>query len=201
MLNAWSLTIIYLVDCRSRQYQETNPVASENIQNPGSNGGPKQEEIPEWERARQALAKVSNQNVKKSPAKSSSKTDTNVTSTPTNNQQQLLAYQQYHPHYFSQWYEYTYPFQYPGYPPSTYHVPPQPRAPQPSVPPPPVCILTLKFLLLFHFVSCKFVRCIANFTVTQVKIIVLRCCKNLYSHRIAELEEWYIAIAFLQCFK
>ncbi|XP_029180659.2 leukocyte receptor cluster member 8 homolog isoform X1 [Acropora millepora] len=135
MITSWNTKDIAAAANWSRQYQETNPVASENIQNPGSNGGPKQEEIPEWERARQALAKVSNQNVKKSPAKSSSKTDTNVTSTPTNNQQQLLAYQQYHPHYFSQWYEYTYPFQYPGYPPSTYHVPPQP--PQPSVPPPP----------------------------------------------------------------
>lgn len=50
----------------------------------------------------------------------------------------------------------------------------------------PGLYFNIKILPLFHFVSCKLVRCIADFTVTQVKII-LRCCKNLYSHRIAEI--------------
>lgn len=119
---------------RSRQYQAAAPGTGENNENSGSSDGPKQAEIPEWERARQALAKVSSQNLTKSPAKSSPNNNTNSNNAATANQQQMLAYQQYYQQYYQHWNGYA-PYQYPyqGYVPA-YTMP----AHQPSVPPPPV---------------------------------------------------------------
>ncbi|XP_068671889.1 leukocyte receptor cluster member 8-like isoform X3 [Montipora foliosa] len=140
MITSWNAKDIAAAANWSRQYQAT----ADNNQKPGSNDGPKQGETPEWERARQALAKVSNQNVNKSLAKPSLKNNTNINSPSTNNQQQVLAYHPYYQHqYLQQWNGYAYPFQYPGYGSAYMMPPPQPSGPappayQPSPPPLPL---------------------------------------------------------------
>ncbi|KAJ7390246.1 Leukocyte receptor cluster (LRC) member 8 [Desmophyllum pertusum] len=134
MITSWNAKELAAAANWSRQYSAAAPDSkNENNENSESTEGSKQTETPEWERARQALAKV-NSEVTKSPVKSSPKANnSNTSSAPSSIQQQTLAYQQYYQQYYPQWNGFT-PYQYPytGYVPA-YTMPP----PQPSVPPPP----------------------------------------------------------------
>lgn len=130
------IVLIWFLNCRSRQYQAAAPGTNdENNENSESTEGSKQAETPEWERARQALAKVNSQ-IPKSPAKSSTNANNNNSSSAASSiQQQTMAYQQYY-QYYQQWGGFApYSYQYPGYMPA-YTMPPQPT----NVPPPPVSV-------------------------------------------------------------
>lgn len=136
--------IILIKDClilfRSRQYQAADTGSNnENSENSESTEGSKQAETPEWERARQALAKVNTQ-ITKSPVKSKTN-NSNTTNAASTIQQQTLAYQQYY-QYYQTWGGYApYSYQYPGYVPA-FTMPP----PQANVPPTQVSVLLALFM-------------------------------------------------------
>lgn len=133
MITSWNAKELAAAANWSRQYQPAAPGSNnENNENSESTEGSKEGETPEWERARQALAKVNTQ-ITKSPVKSSPKTNNGNTGNAASTiQQQTLAYQQYY-QYFQHWNGFAqYPYQYQGYLP-TYTMPP----PQANVPPPP----------------------------------------------------------------
>lgn len=72
MISSWNAKELAAAANWSRQYQATPPSGTnENNDNSRAVDGPKQGETPEWERARQALAKVSPQSATKSPVKPS----------------------------------------------------------------------------------------------------------------------------------
>lgn len=95
----------------------------------------KQSETPEWEKARQALAKM-NPQISKSPVKSSTKaSNSNPSGMTSTIQQQPMMYQQYYQQYYPPWNGYNYQYPYTGY------MPPYPMPPsQPNVLPPPVSV-------------------------------------------------------------